>query len=130
MKHIKILKIAKKNSTIMFHMVNFKTQEAYSMYFQVSFKNPWWLPKYEPNFGIINIPLYGWLFFSFGRLTEGIVCPTKEENMKIKDSEGNSYYLYRLLDRSTQDEIRGLIKEGGFQFELNPTTHNLVIKKD
>ena len=33
--------------------------------FQVSLKNPWWLPRHETNhIGICD--LYGWLFFYFG----------------------------------------------------------------
>lgn len=44
--------------------------DMYSVYWQFSLKKPWLLPKYEPEFGESKIPLYGWLFFYFGRKKE------------------------------------------------------------
>lgn len=35
---------------------------------QFSLKDPWLLPKYDPNF--CSGPLYGWLFFYFGKKRE------------------------------------------------------------
>lgn len=42
--------------------------DMYSVYWQFSLKDPWLLPKYDPNF--CSGPLYGWLFFYFGREKE------------------------------------------------------------
>ena len=53
-------------------MVDYKNSngDMYSVYWQFSLKKPWLLPKYEPEFGESKIPLYGWLFFYFGRKKE------------------------------------------------------------
>lgn len=53
-------------------MVAYKNSngDMYSVYWQFSLKKPWLLPKYEPEFGESKIPLYGWLFFYFGRKKE------------------------------------------------------------
>lgn len=51
-------------------MVAYKNSngDMYSVYWQFSLKDPWLLPKYDPNF--CSGPLYGWLFFYFGREKE------------------------------------------------------------
>lgn len=51
-------------------MVAYKNSngDMYSVYWQFSLKDPWLLPKYDPNFR--SGPLYGWLFFYFGREKE------------------------------------------------------------
>ncbi|MCB7508718.1 hypothetical protein G7B22_28815 [Blautia sp. MSK.20.9] len=51
-------------------LYNQKNGEQYSVYWQFSLKKPWLLPKYEPEFGESKVPLYGWLFFYFGRKKE------------------------------------------------------------
>lgn len=53
-------------------MVAYKNSngDMYSVYWQFSLKMPWLLPKYEPEFGESKVPLYGWLFFYFGRKKE------------------------------------------------------------
>jgi hypothetical protein len=125
MKHIKLLTVKRTNGTVFFTIINFKTQEVYYLYFQLSLKNPWWLPKYEPNFSSANIPLYGWLFFYFGRVTKGIVCPTDDVDAKIKDKQGNRYHLYTFSDRFVQNEVRSLVKRNA-SFEINKETSLLT----
>lgn len=44
--------------------------QQYSVYWQFSLKKPWLLPKYDPEFGKDKVPLYGWLFFYFGKTRE------------------------------------------------------------
>ena len=44
--------------------------EEYTVYWQLSLKNPWWIPRYNPEFGKGQQPLYGWLFFYFGKHRE------------------------------------------------------------
>jgi len=87
---------------------------------------PWWLPKYDPNFTSKNIPLYGWLFFYFGRLTEGLIFPTDEVDCKIKDSDGNGYHLYTFTERSLKDEVRHLIKQGNVTFKYDNIKNAII----
>ena len=51
-------------------MVAYKNSngDIYSVYWQFSLKDPWLLPKYDPNF--CSGSLYGWLFFYFGKKKE------------------------------------------------------------
>ena len=51
-----------------------KDGKRYSVYWQFSLKKPWLLPKYDPEFGESKIPLYGWLFFYFGKTKEPYVA--------------------------------------------------------
>lgn len=44
--------------------------EEYSVYWQLSLKDPWLVPRYNPEFGKDKQPLYGWLFFYFGKHKE------------------------------------------------------------
>ena len=44
--------------------------EEYTVYWQLSIKNHWWVPRYDPAFGKGQQPLYGWLFFYFGKHKE------------------------------------------------------------
>jgi hypothetical protein len=90
--------------------VNFKTKEAYSIYFQFSLKDPWLLPKCDKHFGKGDYPLYGWLFFYFGRETEGIIYETSDVDTKIKDRSGKHYYLFRIKDRDMKDKVRLAVK--------------------
>lgn len=48
-----------------------QTKEIENVYVQFSLKDPWWIPKYDPNFADGTIPLHGWLFFYFGRSKYG-----------------------------------------------------------
>lgn len=105
-----ILHIDRRRFTWNIMHVNFKTKEAYSIYFQFSLKDPWWYPKYDKHFGKGDYPLYGWLFFYFGRTTEGIIYETKDTNTKIKDKNGKHYYLFRLKDREMKDKVRAAVK--------------------
>lgn len=91
-------------------IADFKTKEVYSFYIQLSLKDPWWLPRYEPHFGKSDVPLYGWLFFYFGRYTEGILYKTTEKDAKIADRHGNKYYLFPAEERKMSDEIRKAVK--------------------
>lgn len=91
-------------------MCNFKTKEAYSIYIQFSLTDPWWLPRYKPHYSKINIPLCGWLFFYFGRQTEGILYETEESDAKITDKQGQKYYLFTIKDRNIKDRVRKAIK--------------------
>lgn len=91
-------------------MCNFKPKEAYSIYFQFSLVDPRWFPKYDPHFGKADIPLYGWLFFYFGRQTQGIIYETDSATAKIQDKNGQKYYVFLLKDRKIKDEVRQAIK--------------------
>lgn len=76
MGHIKILGVMRKHTTVMVTVVNFKTGEMFSLYFQFSLKHPWWIPRYDPHYGEnLDIPLWGWLCFYFGRETNGFLIP-------------------------------------------------------
>ena len=105
-----LLDVKRKRFTWNFMIANFKTKEVYSFYIQFSLTDPWWLPRYEPHFGKTDIPLYGWLFFYFGRRTEGILYETTEEDAKITDKRGNKYYLFTTKEREMSDEVRKAVK--------------------
>jgi hypothetical protein len=79
----------------MFAFVNFKTQECYEWFFQFSFKDPWWIPKYDPYYLNGKWPLAGWLFFYFGRHTRGAVIPCSQSQISegkkpVVDKDGNT----------------------------------------
>lgn len=104
------LHIDRKRFTWNFMMCNFRTKEAYSIYIQFSLTDPWWLPRYDPHYSKIDIPLYGWLFFYFGRRTEGILYETEEPDAKITDKQGQKYYLFVIKDRNIKDRVRQAVK--------------------
>lgn len=107
-----LLKINRVKSTWQFMKVNFKTKECYSVYIQLALKEPWLLPKHDNHFGNLDIPLWGWLFFYFGRITEGLLSETSNEDAKIIDKRtGKKYYLYRLVAREDKDIARAAIKK-------------------
>ena len=74
-----IIKKWKKNSAFYWTIVNFRNRLLYTNLIQITFKNPWFFPKYEDDFGgISGLRLYGWLFFYFGRVYSGILYPSRE----------------------------------------------------
>lgn len=105
-----IINIVRKRFTWNIMKINFKTKEAYSIYFQFSLKDPWIFPKHEPHFGKTDISLYGWLFFYFGRQTEGILYETTDKNAKIVDKKDNKYWLFTIKEREMRDKVRESIK--------------------
>lgn len=59
------MKIIRKGTT--FGLIFWKKKRMYV--FQFTFKEPWWIPKCDRNYGKRkDIVLYGWLFFYFGYL--------------------------------------------------------------
>lgn len=79
----KILFAKRKRFTFLVSIADFSSQECYEIYFQFSLTDPWWLPKYEPEFGKSKIPLYGWLFFYFGRRSIGVLIPSENGSEPI-----------------------------------------------
>lgn len=115
-----LLDVVRTRFTWNFMIANFKTKEAYSLYIQFSLTDPWWLPRYEPHLGEIDISLYGWLFFYFGRRTEGILYETTDENAKIIDKKGFKYRLFTAKDRKMRDKIRKEVKNKSI-FDIEET---------
>lgn len=108
-------------------IVNFKTQEVYSIMLQFTFKDPWLFPKCDNHFGRSNLRLYGWIFFYFCRVTEGVVVKSDvDENIKIRDRKGNGYYLYTAKDREMRDNIRRAIKNK-FKFRFEQKDNDTII---
>ena len=105
-----IRKIIRERFTFNIMKVNFKTKEVYSVYLQFSLKDPWLFPKYEPHFGTADIPLYGWLFFYFGRYTDGILYETSDEDAEITDRKNHKYHIFTAKDRTMRDEMRKAVK--------------------
>ena len=100
--NIKILTFKRKRGTFWFNIVNFKTKEAYSLYFQFSLEKPWLIPHYEENYSNLNIPLYGWLFFYFGRESIGFIYETENKDAKISH-KNKRYYLYTISQELRKD---------------------------
>ena len=94
----KILFAKRKRFTFLISVADFSSQECYEIYFQFSLTDSWWLPKYEPEFGKSKIPLYGWLFFYFGRRSIGVLFPSGNGSEPIakKPIYGNNGHLWRL----------------------------------
>lgn len=99
----------------LFAFANFKTQECYEWYVQLSFKKPWWIPRYDPYF--LNDgkwPLAGWLFFYFGRHTRGAIIPCTDSDVgdgekPIIDKAGDPYMIYNLPDEDLSRKFRRTI---------------------
>lgn len=106
-----ILKINRSRFTWQIIKVNFKTKEAYTWYIQLSCKSPWLIPRVDRHFSNLDIPLYGWLFLYFGRVTEGVIYETQENDAKIRDKKsGTKYYMFSLNSRKEKDIMRTIIK--------------------
>lgn len=72
------MKIIRKGTT--FGLIFWKKKRMYV--FQFTFKEPWWIPKCDRNYGKRkDIVLYGWLFFYFGYTDFG---GTHERERKTK----------------------------------------------
>lgn len=117
-----LIDIVRKRFTWNFMNANFKTKEVYSIYIQFSITDPWWLPKYEPHFGKEDIPLYGWLFFYFGRRTEGVLYETDNNDAKLTDKNGQKYYLFKTKDREMSDKVRKAIRNKA-TFDIKETAN-------
>lgn len=94
----KILFAKRKRFTFLISVADFSSQECYEIYFQFSLTDPWWFPKYEQEFGKSKMPLYGWLFFYFGRRSIGVLVPSGNGSEPIakKPIYGNNGHLWRL----------------------------------
>ena len=90
--------------------VNFRTGEVYSVYVHFSLHDPWLFPRYDPHFGSIDVPLCGWLFFYFGRDTEGVVCRTDDADAPFTDRKGRKYHMLAVKDRHMRDAVRAVVK--------------------
>ena len=49
-KNKKIILFKRERGTFMWWILNKKTNKINNAYIQFSLKNPWWIPKYNPNF--------------------------------------------------------------------------------
>ena len=112
----KILFAKRKRFTFLVSMADFSSQECYEIYFQFSLTDPWWLPKYEPEFGKSKIPLYGWLFFYFGRRSIGVLVPSENGSEPIArkpiyDNNGRLWGLYTFPDTEMAKDFRGISKK-------------------
>lgn len=67
----KIILFKRKRGTFMWWILNRNTNKIDNAYIQFSLKDPWWIPKYNPNFLNGKCPLFGWLFFYFGKTEIG-----------------------------------------------------------
>lgn len=123
--NIRIMPVVRKNGSFKISYANFNTNEARSLYIQFSLKDPWLIPHYEEHFGNIDIPLYGWLFFYFGLLTEGLVY-LDDAGTGIKDSKGNNYYYVKFDTRKEADTYHELIKSGR-RFKVYKNEHDKKI---
>lgn len=112
-----LLKVHRIRFTWLFTIANFKSKEIYDIYFQFSLKDPWLLPKYDPHFGKTDTPLYGWLFFYFGRQTIGMLYKTDATNAPICDKKGNKYTPLYAENRNKRDALHALIKNN-MQFKI------------
>lgn len=119
--NVKVLFKKRINWTFAVKLANFKTQEVSDWYCQFSITDPWLLPKYEPEFGEEKYPLYGWLFFYFGRHSSGMVTKIEESEVQdhktvIRDKYGEPYLLYGLKDPELRRKFRKTVKSGRFSF--------------
>ena len=73
----KIVLFKRKHRTFMWWILNKNTNKINNAYIQFSLKNPWCIPKYNPNFLNGNCPLFGWLFFYFGKNEIGVLIDEK-----------------------------------------------------
>lgn len=103
-------------TTFILVIVNFSTQECYEIYLNFSLTDPWWFPRYDPEFGKYKIPLYGWLFFYFGRKTEGVVVlagPGEKTiaEKPIYDRKGRLWRMYVFSDKQMAKDFRQRVKK-------------------
>ncbi len=108
-----ILEIKRSRGTIWFVLASFKTKEVYSLYFQFSLQDPWWIPSHKH---IGEIPLWGWLFFYFGRLTEGVLeeidAGESDDKKMIVDRKGNAYAICTISGKQMREKVRSAIRRG------------------
>lgn len=124
--NIRILPVLRKNGTFKISYVNFRTSEARALYLQFTFKDPWWLPRYEKHFGTADTPLAGWLFFYFGVLTEGIVYPGDEKSL-IFDGDGNGYYYIGFATRAEADDYHEKVTAGEKFYILKDEVNSKIL---
>lgn len=112
----KILFAKRKRFTFLISIADFSSQECYEVYFQFSLKDPWWLPKHEQEFGKSKIPLYGWLFFYFGRRSIGVLVPSENGRQPIAkkpiyDNNGHLWRLYTFYNSEMAKDFRDISKK-------------------
>lgn len=112
----KVLFKKRLGGTFLFAIADINTQECYQWYFQFSLKDPWWLPRYEAEFGEDKSPLCGWLFFYFGRETKGVIVPASPDDKPtvknpIYDKGGRLWHLYTFGDKQMAREFHKGIKK-------------------
>lgn len=92
-----LIKHWSKNETHYFMKCNFKNKTVYTDVIQLTLKNPWWIPKYEDDFGgVKGLRLYGWLFFYFGRYYAGLIFPAENEDdteNSLVDKNGKKWFV-------------------------------------
>lgn len=79
----RILHFERQRGTFMWWILDKQTNEIDNVYIQFSLKNPLWLPKYDPMCCDGRCPLYGWLFFYFGKTAFGQFVNGKIERNPI-----------------------------------------------
>lgn len=89
--------VSKTKETTYWMRANFKNRTVYTDIVQITWENPWLLPRYEDDFGgWQGLRLYGWLFFYFGRVYEGILIPydaVGDVKKPLVDKDGNKWCL-------------------------------------
>lgn len=113
----KLLQMKHIRHTRGFVYAKFKTLELKSLYMQISIKEPWLIPHYNPHFGQNDIPLFGWLFFYIGINTDALLCPIDQYDLPIlntkelKDENGNMYCI-ATKDKEIIRQHRNCLKHG------------------
>lgn len=108
----KIIKIIRRGFAFNFVIADFKTQLVEEVYFIFSKTDPWFIPRYEPKYGKLKFPLYGWLFFYFGKKILGVIYEQKDMSLaSIIDKNGKGYNVYTVSDDEIKDMIKQLVKE-------------------
>ena len=113
----KLIQMKRYRCTMGFVYAKFKTLELKSLYIQMSTKDPWWIPHYDPHYGKNNIPLFGWLFFYIGIDTECLLCPIDKYDLQIlnakpiEDENCNMYYA-ATRDEEIIRQHRNCLKHG------------------
>lgn len=124
----KIISAKRQRGTAVFTIVNFTNKEVYQVYFQFSLKDMWLKPHFE-DFGKSKIPLYGWLFFYFGRESVGFIEQTSDiasdEKCIIFDKHHNTYIIYA-LPKSMRKKFREDVKHGGVP-RYNKEDHSIIM---
>lgn len=113
---IMLIKKHTKDGITYWMRANFKNRTAYTDIIQITLEKPWLIPKYEDDFGgWKGLRLYGWLFFYFGRVYEGMLIPMDPKDVDVKkplvDKNGNKWSL---IPKDKMDDFKAIKKNTRF----------------